>query len=220
VVMMAAMMVPSIVPMVVMHARMQERRQAQERAAAAGATAIFVVAYLVAWMAAGLLGYAIFEVGRAVSGDLFSWDNVGPYLAGAVLVGAGLYQLTRVKDTCLRHCRSPSRFLTRHWRPGRAGALRMGVLHGGWCVGCCWALMASLFALGVMSIGWMAFIAALIAIERLVSRKDIAIRGIALLLLGLGLMVALAPAAVPGLTLPGSAAAMPEMRAAQGEAMP
>jgi len=218
VVMMAAMMLPSTVPMVVTYARMQAGRQALGKAAVAGATAIFVGGYLIAWTGAGLLGYGIFELGRTVTGNLFAWDGVGPYLAGAILAGAGLYQLTRVKGACLRHCRSPSTSLMRSRRPGGpAGALRMGVLHGGWCVGCCWALMASLFALGVMSIGWMAFIAALVAIERLLPRKEVAIRGTALLLLGLGLMVALVPAAVPGLTLPGSSAAMSEM--APGPAM-
>src|SRR6266550_7419004 len=93
-------------------------------------------------------------------------------------------------------------FLMQHWRPGRLGAMRMGVIHGGWCVGCCWALMAALFALGVMSLGWMAFIAALIAIEKLLPWRALANRGIAILLLVLGLAVAFTPASVPGLTLP------------------
>jgi hypothetical protein len=92
----------------------------------------------------------------------------------------------------------------------------MGIVHGGWCIGCCWALMASLFALGAMSIGWMAFIAALIAIERLLPWKEAANRGIALVLLGLGLTLAFAPGAVPGLTAPGSSAAMPGMGSMPG----
>ena len=102
-------------------------------------------------------------------------------------------------------------FLMKYWRPGRLGALRMGVIHGGWCVGCCWALMAALFALGVMSLGWMAFIAALIAIEKLLPWRLLANRGIALLLLVLGLSVVFTPASVPGLTLPGSPKAMQSM---------
>ena len=102
-------------------------------------------------------------------------------------------------------------FLLTAWRPGRLGALRMGVEHGAWCVGCCWALMAALFALGVMSIGWMAFIAALIAIEKLLPWKSVANRGIAVLLLVLGLAIAFAPESVPGLTVPGSAEAMQGM---------
>ena len=96
-------------------------------------------------------------------------------------------------------------------KPGRAGALRMGIEHGGFCVGCCWMLMAALFALGVMSIGWMAFIAALIAIEKLLPWRALANRSIALLLLVLGLSVALAPERVPGLTVPDSAQATQAM---------
>ena len=127
-----------------------------------------------------------------------------------MIVGAAVYQLTPLKDVCLRHCRNPFMFIMQHWRPGRLGALRMGVLHGGWCVGCCWMLMAALFALGVMSLGWMAFIAALIAVEKLLPWKALANRGVAVLLLVLGLAVAFTPEDVPGLTLPDS----PEARQA------
>src|SRR6266567_5784763 len=102
-------------------------------------------------------------------------------------------------------------FLISHWLPGRLGGLRMGIVHGGWCVGCCWALMAALFALGVMSLGWMAFIAALIAIEKLLPWKALANRGVAVLLLVLGLGVAFASQDVPGLTLPDSGGAQSAM---------
>jgi hypothetical protein len=146
-----------------------------------------------------------------VTGDAFAWENAGPYLAGGIIVAAAAYQLTPLKDVCLRHCRSPFMFLMNHWRPGRWGALRMGVIHGGWCVGCCWALMAALFALGVMSLGWMALIAALIATEKLLPWKALANRGIALLLLALGLGVAFAAEDVPGLVLPNSAQAQKAM---------
>jgi predicted metal-binding membrane protein len=219
VVMMAAMMFPSIAPMVLMYVRIQEGRRERGQAAPVGATALFVAGYLVAWTAAGLLGYAIYVLGRAATGDAFSWDDAGPYLAGGIILAAAVYQLTPLKDVCLRHCRSPFTFLMQHWRPGRAGAVRMGIIHGGWCVGCCWALMAALFALGVMSLGWMAFIAALIAIEKLLPWKAVANRGIALLLLVLGLAVAFTPASVPGLTLPGSPQAMKAMRGMEGGSM-
>ena len=186
VVMMAAMMFPSIAPMVMMHVRIQEGRRERGQAGVAGATALFVGGYLLAWSAAGLIGYGIFQLGKAVTGDLFSWDDAGPYLAGGIVCGAAIYQLTPLKDVCLRHCRSPFAFLMQHWHAGRLGSLRMGVVHGGWCIGCCWALMAALFALGVMSLGWMAFIAALIAVEKLLPWKTLANRGIAVLLLGPG----------------------------------
>jgi hypothetical protein len=154
-----------------------------------------------------------------VTGDAFAWDNAGPYLAGGVILAAAVYQLTPLKDTCLRHCRSPFTFLMEHWRPGRLGALRVGIVHGGWCVGCCWALMAALFALGVMSIGWMAFIAALIGAEKLLPWRVFANRAIALLLLVLGLSVAITPKSVPGLTIPGSPEAMKAMQSMEGGAM-
>jgi predicted metal-binding membrane protein len=211
VVMMAAMMFPSIVPMVVMHVRIQEGRKARGQSVPVGATTLFVSGYLITWAAAGLVGYAVYELGSALTGDLFAWTNAGQYLAGGIIVAAAVYQLTPLKDTCLRHCRSPFMFLMEHWRPGRVGALRVGLVHGGWCVGCCWALMAALFALGVMSIGWMAFIAALIAAEKLLPWRALANRGIALILLVLGLSVAITPASVPGLTLPDSPEAMRAM---------
>ena len=213
VVMMAAMMLPSIAPMVMTYVRLQagERERGQE--APVGATAIFVAGYLVSWAAAGLLGYIIFETVRSLDLGFLAWDEAGQYVAGGVIVVAAVYQLTPLKDVCLRRCRSPMMFLLGHWQAGRAGALRMGIEHGGYCVGCCWALMAALFALGVMSIGWMAFVGALIAIEKLLPWKAVANRGIAVVLLVLGLAVAATPEDVPGLTLPGSPEAMRAMEA-------
>jgi predicted metal-binding membrane protein len=216
VVMMAAMMFPSISPMVVMHVRIQEGRRERGQAGTIGATAFFVGGYLVAWTAAGVVGYAIYRLGRAATGDAFSWDNGGPYLAGGIVLSAAAYQLTPLKDVCLRHCRSPLMFLMSHWRPGRLGGLRMGVAHGGWCIGCCWALMAALFALGVMSLGWMALIAAMIAAEKLLPWKRLAGGGVAVLLLVLGLAVAFTPESVPGLTLPESPQAMRAMQSMEG----
>jgi predicted metal-binding membrane protein len=211
IVMMAAMMFPSIAPMVVMFARIQEGRRERGQAVPAGITTLFVGGYLVSWTAAGLAAYGVFELGASVSGDAFSWEGGGPYLAGGIIVAAAVYQLTPLKDVCLRYCRSPLMFLLNHSHPARLGALRMGVEHGGFCVGCCWMLMAALFALGVMSLGWMAFIAGLIAIEKLLPWRLLANRSIALLLLVLGLGVAITPESVPGLTLPGSPEAMRAM---------
>jgi len=176
-----------------------------------GATAIFVAGYLVTWTAAGLVAYALFEVVKSLSIDALSWDRGGPYLAGGVIVAAAIYQLTPLKDVCLSKCRSPLMFVLTSWQPGRLGALRMGIEHGAWCVGCCWALMAALFALGVMSLGWMVFIAALIAIEKLLPWQNVANHMIAVLLLVLGLAVAFVPEDVPGLIIPGSPAAMRAM---------
>ena len=217
--MMAAMMFPSIVPMVLMYARVQEGRRGREQEAPAGATAIFISGYLVSWAAAGLAGYLIVEGVRSLDLGFLAWDEAGPYVAGGVIVAAALYQLTPLKDVCLRHCRSPLMFILQHYHEGRSGALRMGVEHGGYCVGCCWMLMAALFALGVMSIGWMAFVAALIALEKLLPWRAVANRGIAVTLLVLGLAVAFAPEDVPGLTEPDSpeAAAAMEAMGMEGE---
>jgi predicted metal-binding membrane protein len=211
VVMMAAMMFPSIAPMVVMQARIEEGKRRKGQETKAGTTTLFVCGYLLTWTAAGLVGYGIIEAGQALSLDFLAWDRAGPYVAGGVIAAAALYQLTPLKDACLRRCRSPMMFLLTAWRPGRLGALRMGLEHGGWCVGCCWGLMAALFALGVMSIGWMVFVAALIATEKLLPWKPVANRGIAVMLVVLGLAVAFAPEDVPGLTEPDSAEAQAAM---------
>jgi predicted metal-binding membrane protein len=198
--MMAAMMLPSIAPMVLTHARFENGRRERGRT---GATAAFVAGYLVAWAAAGLLGYAVFESARSLDLGVLDWDRGGPYVAGGVILCAAAYQLTALKDACLRKCRRPVPFLLERWRPGRAGGLRMGVEHGAYCVGCCWALMAALFALGVMSLVWMAFIALLIAAERLLPWRPLPSRAIAVVLVALAIGVAFAPEGVPGLTIPG-----------------
>jgi predicted metal-binding membrane protein len=211
--MMAAMMFPSVAPTVLMYARIQAGKEAHGGAAAAGGTAALLAGYLLAWSVAGGAAYGVFAVASSISIDAFAWDRGGPWVAGAVIVAAAIYQLTPLKDVCLRHCRSPLDFLLHHWRGGTTGALRMGVEHGVFCIGCCWMLMAALFALGVMSLGWMAFIAALIAIEKLLPWRRVANRGIAVVLAILGLAVAVAPEDVPGLTLPGSPEAAEAMEA-------
>ena len=203
VVMMAAMMFPSIAPMVLMYRRIHNRRRELGKARP-GATALFVAGYLIAWTGFGLAAYVLLETIRSLSIDALSWNEGGKYLAGGVIVAAAVYQLTPAKDVCLRKCRSPLDFVLGYWRTGYRGALRMGVEHGAWCVGCCWALMAALFSLGVMSVGWMVFVAALIATEKLLPWRVIANRGIAALLLTLGVALAFVPGQVPGLTLPDS----------------
>jgi predicted metal-binding membrane protein len=197
VVMMAAMMFPSVSPTVALYARMARGRWRL-------APIVFVAGYLVAWTAAGLLAYGVFELGRDVLGDALAWDAAGRWLAGGTLVVAAGYELTPWKDVCLTKCRSPLGFLLGSWRDGVGGALEMGTKHGAWCVGCCWALMASLFALGVMSLAWMAFVAALIALEKTLPWGRAVTYGTAALLLVLGVVLLAAPESVPGLTVPGS----------------
>jgi predicted metal-binding membrane protein len=213
VVMMAAMMFPSIAPMVLTYNRIHNHRRELGRQAPSGATAVFVSGYLVSWALFGLAAYAVFDTIHSLSIDALSWDEGGKYLAGGVVVGAAVYQLTPAKNACLRKCRGPLDFVLGGWRDGLGGAFRLGVSHGAWCVGCCWALMAALFALGVMSVGWMLFVAALIALEKMLPWMELANRGIAALLVTVGVLVAFAPDRVPGLTLPDS----PEARQAMME---
>jgi predicted metal-binding membrane protein len=199
VVMMAAMMFPSIWPMVVTYAAVQRtRRQAGRRTPVAG-TPLFVAGYLLSWTVYGLAAYGVLAAGRALDDGTLAWDRAGPYLAGAVILLAAIYQLTPAKDICLRKCRNPLTFVLGGLRDGNAGALRMGVEHGAWCVGCCWALMAALFALGVMSVGWMALVGAVIAIEKLLPWAALAKRSATAVLVVLGVWVIAAPSSVPGL---------------------
>lgn len=203
--------------MVLMHHRVQQGRVERGQTADAGATPLFVAGYLITWSTAGLVGYAILWAGHEWSPGFLDWDEAGPYVAGGAILVAGLYQLTPLKDVCLAKCRSPLAFLLTAWKPGRIGALRMGIVHGAWCVGCCWALMVALLALGVMSVGWMVFIAALIAFEKLLPWKELTNRSIAVMLIVLGLGVAFSAKDVPGLTVPGDASGPAMHMQPQGE---
>ena len=202
VVMMAAMMFPSVAPTVLMYDRLRVGHRARGKGAAADATALFVTGYIFVWTAAGLAAYGLFELVRAIDPAFLAWDDAGRYLTGGVIVAAAVYQLTPLKQACLVKCRSPMMFLAERWRHGRTGALELGLRHGAWCLGCCWALMAALFAVGVMSLGWMALIAAFIAGEKLLPWPAAARRSVAVVLLTLGLGVAFVPADVPWFTEP------------------
>jgi predicted metal-binding membrane protein len=195
-VMMAAMMFPSVSPTVALFARMTKAR-------APLAPLVFTAGYLLVWTAAGLLAFWSFHAGRGVVGSALAWNRAGRWVAGGILLAAAAYELTPLKDVCLGKCRSPLGFLLGSWHDGLAGALEMGARHGAWCLGCCWALMASLFALGVMSISWMAFVAALITAEKTVPWGRAITYATAGILLVLGVLLLAAPHAIPGLTVPG-----------------
>jgi predicted metal-binding membrane protein len=197
VVMMAAMMFPSVAPTVALYSRMTQSRSL-------GRPLLFTGGYLLTWASVGVLAFALASVGSRTVGDVLAWNRAGRWVTGATLLVAAVYELTPLKDVCLGKCRSPLGFLVGFWREGRSGAVRMGAKHGGWCVGCCWALMAALFALGVMSVAWMAFVAALIAVEKLVPWRRVATYGTAAILVVLAVMLFAAPSALPGLTIPGS----------------
>ena len=193
-VMMGAMMFPSVAPTVALYARMAGRRRF--------APLLFAGGYLVTWAAGGLIVFAVAVAGGRFADGALAWDRAGRWVAGATLLAAAVYELTPFKNVCLSKCRSPLGFLLTSWRNGPTGALRMGAAHGAWCVGCCWALMAALFALGIMSVAWMAFVAGLIAVEKIVPWRRAATWGTAGLLLGLGVLMLAAPSAIPGLTIP------------------
>ena len=211
--MMAAMMLPSAAPMVLVFARMarSRARDAGAGASAHAATIAFVAGYLVVWTAFGLVAYAVFRGLRALDLGLLRWDAQGPLVAGAAVAAAGLYELTPLKRVCLRHCRSPFHFVAHAWRPGATGALRLGVVHGGYCVGCCLGLMVILFALGVMSVLWMAVVAAVIFVQKVLPLGAATRGGLAVVLVGLGIWIAAAPGSVPGLRQPDAAAGMSMM---------
>lgn len=159
----AAMMLPSVAPTALLFARLRER------------TPVFLLGYLAAWTACGLAAYGVFRL----------FDGTGAYVAGWAVVVAGLYQLTPLKDACLRNCRSPLGYVV-HGR----GAFATGAHHGLYCVGCCWALMTALLALGVMSLFWMSVVAAVIFVERVLPRGVLLSRVFAVPLVVLGLVVA------------------------------
>src|SRR5690606_31544575 len=163
-VMMMAMMVPSAGPMLLLFARVNRVDKA------AGApmvpTALFAAGYLLVWGGFGALATAAqwgLESVRLLSPML---ETTNRWLGGGILIAAGAWQLTPLKAVCLNHCRTPLGFLIGHWRPGRFGALRMGLEHGAYCLGCCWFLMALLFFGGVMNLYWITGLAAYVLLEK------------------------------------------------------
>ncbi len=190
-VMTAAMMLPVSAPALM-------RATNARRAQAPAASVLFLAGYGAVWMLAGLLGYSLVQAARGLHLGALGWSSAGRYVAGASVAGAGLYQLTAAKRRWLARCTGAEI----HMRRDRiAGPLRAGIEHGGCCVACCWSLMAALYALGMMSITWMAVVTVLIAGERLLPRRALAVHAVAVVLIVLGVAVAAWPTAVPALTL-------------------
>jgi predicted metal-binding membrane protein len=161
-IMMVAMMLPSAAPTILLYARVASTAQVQP------ASGSFLAGYLLAWggfsSAATVAQLMLRQVGLLAPDGMASQSRV---LSGAIFVAVGLYQLSPLKNACLRHCRAPTQFLTRHFRPGTLGAMRMGGLHGAICVGCCWLLMVLLFVGGVMNLAWIALLTIMVAAEKL-----------------------------------------------------
>ena len=163
VVMMAGMMIPSAAPVLMLFAATQNQRGGR---AVTPATAMFGAAYFAVWTgfsaAAALAQWGLHQAAMLTPAMAAS----DPRLAGAILISAGVYQLTPWKGRCLSHCRSPLGFLMSRWREGAAGAFRMGLAHGAYCLGCCWALMGVLFVVGVMNLAWVAALTAFVLLEK------------------------------------------------------
>jgi predicted metal-binding membrane protein len=195
-VMMAAMMLPSLAPAAAVYTQLTQRREPSR-------PLLFAGGYLLLWSAVGVAAYGLFELGKSLFGGDLAWHAGGRWLAAAVLALAASYELSPIKHACLRRCRSPLRFLSQGWRDGRSGALAMGLRTGGWCLGCSWLLMAALFALGVMSLTWMAVVAAVVGVEKVGPWRRPVTLATAGALLALAVALLIAPHEVPGLVVPG-----------------
>lgn len=176
-VMMAAMMLPSATPAILLYGRVREIRK---RDSAIAESWVFTLGYLAVWL--------LFSLAAATA----QWMLIGPAMAvsdrwtAAILLAAGAYQLSPLKGACVRQCRSPAQFISRHWRPGWQGAVRLGMLHGAYCVGCCWMLMALLFVGGVMNLLWIAGLSAIVAVEKLAPRGPLLGQAAGLAMIGWG----------------------------------
>ncbi|MAQ86164.1 MAG: hypothetical protein CMH12_23710 [Maritimibacter sp.] len=191
-VMMVAMMLPSVAPVILLYAALIRRSSTPDRARNLGAS--FLAGYLLAWLGfslgAALCQWAL-EYAGVVSASMMTLLDTR--LGAVVLIAAGAFQFTPLKDSCLSQCRSPAKFLSERHRPGLRGALVMGLEHGTYCLGCCWGLMALLFVGGIMNLYWIVGLAALVALEKLTphGRLISRIAGAALVAWGLSLLAGL-----------------------------
>ena len=184
-VMMVAMMMPSASPMVLVYARIARGRGESWRCVAS-----FAAGYIAVWTIFSVIATAG-QIGMQRAAMLSSAARVSPLAGGVILIAAGVYQLTPLKNACLGHCRSAAGFFMTRWREGPSGAFAMGIEHGGMCLGCCWMLMAILFVAGVMNLAWVGAISVLVAIEKMAPRGPVIARiAGAALMLGGGIVAA------------------------------
>jgi predicted metal-binding membrane protein len=190
-VMVAAMMLPAVTPVVLLFRTVQRGRVARGNLAIP--TSLFVSGYLGVWLAAGVAAFLVYALVETLAGRLGADSRWLPYVGGAVVALAGLYQFTPPKNVCLQHCRSPFHFLLHGWGEGRLGAFRTGAGHSLFCLGCCWGIMAVLFVLGLMNLAWMAALSLLITVEKLAPRGVTIARGVGGLFLVLAALIAFWP---------------------------
>lgn len=193
--MMVAMMFPTAAPMILTFHKVQASRRA--RGEAFVSSWVFVTAYLLVWALSGVVAYVGAFAAEAVAARAALSPATAARIGGAILVVAGAYQLTPFKDLCLAKCRTPIGFIMTSWRDGAAGALRMGLLHGGYCLGCCWLLFVILFPLGIMNITAMAVITLVVFAEKTLPWGRLIARGTAVVLVAYGAAVMVAPRALP-----------------------
>ena len=196
VVMLTAMMLPSELSYIRTFAALLESRN---RASVARQRIVvcLIAGYGITWVAYGLAAYLLDTAARAVGPTMFAWNRAGPFLSGFVLIIAGLYQVSSLKQVCLTHCRSPLSFFARNWREGAFGALLMGARHGLVCVGCCWAMMAVMFATGATSLTWMALLTLFMFAEKILPKGRSLTIPIACFFSAMGFWVAVSPETAP-----------------------
>jgi predicted metal-binding membrane protein len=185
-VMMVGMMGPSAAPMILVFAAAQSKRRVRGASLSAG---IFGLGYIGVWAAfsagAALAQWGLHETALLSDAMALSSARIG----AAILIAAGIYQLTPWKNRCLAHCRSPLNFLMTHWREGKLGAFEMGARHGAYCLGCCWALMIVLFVVGVMNLAWVALLAAFVLLEKIGPRGALVARVSGAVLIAYGIFL-------------------------------
>ena len=189
IVMMVAMMLPSALPMIMTFHGLTRGQASASTPGRPPGTVVFTSAYFLVWGAFGILAL-LGLTALGLIGPLSGWALLVP---GAVLVGAGAYQLAQAKEVCLRRCQTPFSFVMTHWRSGRFGALRMGLRHASYCLGCCWMFMIVLFVTGAMSLFWMGFISVAIFLEKVMTKQLLLSRVIGVLLLAIGGLVLVQP---------------------------
>ena len=210
VIMMVAMMFPAAAPMIVTYHKVQAGKRQPGNAFAS--TWVFVAAYLLVWTLAGAAAYGGVLAAKVIAARVAISAATVARIGGIVLVTAGIYQLTPLKDLCLSKCRTPVTFIMTSWRDGIAGALRMGLLHGAYCLGCCWLLFLILFPLGIMNIGAMAAVTVIIFAEKTLPWPRIAPYAAAFALVLYGGLVIAWPQLLPTFQEDGSAAMAAEMQ--------
>jgi len=198
VVMMVAMMFPTAAPMILTFHRVQAGKR--ERGAPFVSTWLFIAAYMLVWVMAGIGAYVGALAAEAVAARMALSSANAARIGGIILIAAGIYQLTPLKDLCLSKCRTPIGFIMTSWRDGASGAVRMGLLHGAYCLGCCWLLFVLLFPLGIMNIAAMAAITLLIFAEKTLPWSRAAARITAAAIVAYGGVVLAAPQFLPTFT--------------------